>query len=388
MSRSSSFQSLRSRLRRWGRQLLAWQRHPEVVRRYSLTTVGAITLVIILVIGYAAVNSGANLVYYLFAFLIAGFLTHGIVSPRNLDGLVVRRLLPRRVVAGRPTEVVFHVRNKRRIWGAYALQIEDLAAPRRAVGFAGLPYVAARSETKVSYPTIHPVFQRRGLVVLREIIVKSRFPFGFIERSLHFSQHAELLVLPPVYPLSEELLPELADMGEVASRRRGTGSDLYALRAYIDGEPARRIHWRTSARSQRLIVADYEHEELEQILIYLPTCVPQLTPLLGEAFEHAVIVAASFAAFLLEKGCQVGLVTDQGFIQPESGSAQLELLLRALALVHLSEKGKAPHIEPQYRVVGVRYSEKTPPANALQFTWEDAREWVIAGNILRRTKTS
>lgn len=388
MTWSSSFQTLRSRFWRWGRRLLPWQQQRQIARSYTLTSVGTLTLVLILVIGYAAVNSGANLVYYLFAFLIAAFLTHGLVSPRNLDGLRVRRTLPRHVVAGRPTEIILHIRSKRRLWGTYALQIEDVAAPRRAVGFAAAPYVAAHSDIAASYPTIHPVFQRRGLVVFREIIVKSRFPFGFIERSLHFSQAAELLVLPPVYPLAEDILPSLAELGDLASRRRGTGSDLYALRAYVEGEPARRIHWRTSARAQRLIVADYEHEELEQILIYLPTAAGQITPSLAEAFEHAVIVAASFASFLLEKGSQVGLATDHGFVKPESGTAQLERLLRALALVQISSTGKPPQLEPQFRVVALRYSDDSRRITATHVIWEDTREWTVIGDILRRNKNS
>jgi len=337
-----------------------------------------------LLIGYAAVNAGANLVYYLFAFLIAMYLTHGLVSPRNLHRLRVRRLLPRRVVAGQPSEIRIEIENGRRLGGAYALVVEDVAVPRVAVGFAACEHVAARARATVGYPTRHAVFGRRGLVTFRELVVRSRFPFGFIERSFHFKMPAELVVLPPVYKIAEDPLSGLGELGDAPAPQRGTGTDLYGLREYAEGEPARRIHWRTSARAGQLMVAEFEREEFQQIILYLPTSVPAPSAAASELFEHAVIVTASLAAYFIEKGFEVGLVTDAGRIMPQSGRSHLERILRALALVQLTPGTNSTSREIPHHVLAVAHGGPVEVRRARTLTVEHASNWQVVQHELRR----
>lgn len=353
-------------------------------RHLAVTAAGAVTLIVIGIVGYAAINSGANLAYYLLAFLMAGFLTHGIVSPRNLDRIEVQRRLPRRVMVGRPGQMHLVLRNKRRWLPAYGLVVEDYADRRTLVGCAACAKLSASSTEKLAYPLSHPVFQKRGIVALHALVVRSRFPFGFIERSLHFAEPAEVLVLPPTYPIRDNMLWLWSEIGEQASRRRGPGIDLYGLREYVTGEPAKRIHWKTSARAARLMVTENEREEHKRLILYLPTALAAPTAAETADFEHAIVVAASLAATLIRSGFELGLATDEGEIAPESGVSHLERLLRALALIQLT-KARAPSWKgSQDATVVILYHDRALRRLENVTAVEDARRWRVAdGELIR-----
>ncbi len=352
-------------------------------------------LLLILVVGYGAINSGTNLVYYLFSFLASAFLAHGIVSPRNLDHLQVRRRLPRRVVAGSCEQIFIEIENRRRWWGAHSLLAEDYASRQgspQVVGSCPVLHVPARGNKVSAYPTLHPLFKRRGVVTFHEVVVRSRFPFGFIERSLHVPAPADVLVLPPIFQISEPLFTLLGLDGDLAAVRRGGSGDLYGLREYVQGEPAKRIHWRTTARAQKLMVTEFEHEERQRVILYLPTTARHVSDELLNDFEHAVIVAASFSAYLIKTGYDVGLLTDSSFVEPAGGEQHVERLLRALALVEIGTESSRlptmPHIR-DCRVFVLTYSndEGHLPSD-LVAAKVDARDWQIRGTDLIRSVSS
>ncbi|MGC8740253.1 MAG: DUF58 domain-containing protein [Candidatus Sumerlaeaceae bacterium] len=388
--------SLTTYVKRWGQKVLFPRKEVlRPTRRYRLTASGVATLLLIFVVGYGAISSGTNLVYYLFAFLIAAFLTHGIASPRNLDRLQVRRKLPRRLVAGSKAEIHVEIENRRRWWGAHALVIEDVAVrkdSRAVVGSCSCLHIPARGKSISSYSAVHSFFRRRGLVTFRHIVLRSRFPFGFIERSLEVPAPAELLILPPVYRLSDPLAALLALEGEMTAARCGVNGDLYGLREYIPGEPAKRIHWRTTARARKLMIAEFEHEQKRRIVLYLPTAVPTPREKLAEDFEHAVVVAASFGAHLLELGYDVGLFTDVAYVKPASGEQQRECLLRALALVEIGSQdtklSRLP-LSHDYDLLHIAYFDDDALVPSDMMTQKvDARSWRISNAQLVRTSGS
>src|SRR5690606_28202473 len=122
-----------------------------------------------------------------------------------------------------------------------------------------------------------------------------------------------------------------AGLGDQESNVRGSGTDLYGLRQYVEGEPARNVHWRTSARAQKLMIAEYTREERRQTVLILDNAAPpEDHPHLFDAFENAVTLAASMSKSLMDGGFEVGLITQERRIEPGQGNARLTEILRVL----------------------------------------------------------
>lgn len=207
---------------------------------------------------------------------------------------------------------------------------------------------------------------RRGRYRLGPITLYAGDPFGLfvLRRDLEFSSS---LV---VYPLTTELpafAPRLGELsgGSLRSRRtHHVTTNVAGVRDYVPGDSFGRIHWRSSARTGRLIVKEFELDPQADIWLFLdmesgvhvgelpppapeqvfalpsvlrePLRVPSLDP---TTEEYAIAIAAALAHHFLDRGSAVGLVTyalDQRRLiaQADRGARQVDRLLSMLAVVH------------------------------------------------------
>ena len=85
-------------------------------------------LVILVGVLVAAVNTGNNLLYLALSSLLGVLVTSNLLAEWNLRGVRVRRVLPVEAFAGRPASGSFVVDNRRRLGGAAALVLEEVAS--------------------------------------------------------------------------------------------------------------------------------------------------------------------------------------------------------------------------------------------------------------------
>jgi uncharacterized protein (DUF58 family) len=131
-----------------------------------------------------------------------------------------------------------------------------------------------------------------------------------------------------VRPLTADSLRRLGDAGDAAARRRGRGSDLYDLRGYRSGDDPRFIHWRSSAKSDTLMVREHEADTSHDTrLVLVGRGVPG-----SEALEVALSEAASLAVALTRAGAGVELRGADCFVPLGHGRPHLRHVLAALAL--------------------------------------------------------
>jgi uncharacterized protein (DUF58 family) len=323
-SRSPARSSLSARIARW-------LRPPRALRP---TRAGWLFFAITLGVGFAALNTGNNLMYLVLSLMLGFLLLSGVLSESSLRGIRVRRRLPRELYAATENKVVLEISNKQRRVAAFAVVVEDRrATPEKGASNRPRAFalrVGAGETLRRSYG-----FQpdRRGHVEFKEFRVFTRFPFGLFSKSMTLPASQNALVYPAL-----ERVPGLRDFGsprdagERVPAPAGSGADAIGLRDYAPGDPLRRIHWRASMRRRSLLVREAEGEHDAEVEVRLRTRGTQP----GKRFERSVVWAASEIAALLDAGSRVALRTDEGLIEAGAGVRHRARLLSYLALVEAS----------------------------------------------------
>ncbi|MGA1518269.1 MAG: hypothetical protein ACO396_10905, partial [Phycisphaerales bacterium] len=152
---------------------VALRARPRVRYRYRVRLAGLLFLAVTLLLGVAAATRPNNLLVWIFGLMLGSILVSGVVSGFMLMKLSVRRLDPRRAVAGEPAKLRYEVVNRSKAWSAFGLSIRE-----RPVGgvegwdrfcepaSAGLVHVGP-GETMHAETWILP--RRRGRLGFREI---------------------------------------------------------------------------------------------------------------------------------------------------------------------------------------------------------------------------
>jgi uncharacterized protein (DUF58 family) len=295
------------------------------------TLEGIVFIILAILIGAAAMNTGTNLLYLILSLMMAFLLVSGFLSLRTMKKLRVTRSLPKHIVAGQPADVSLSVRNRKRVFASYGIQAQDYMEDGTAAGVSFFVRIAPQWEETVRYPL---VFNRRGIYRFSHCVLSTTYPFGFIRRSAVVACEREVLVYPHLLSWRELGIEDRLDIGERESGRKGAGSSLYGIREQQPEEGARWIHWKKTAQLDRLMRREFESEEKQSVSIVLDNGLPDPADAAqSEAFERAVVMAASIAHHLLRAENQVELLTRSGRVPVSAGPQQVHRILRALAVV-------------------------------------------------------
>ncbi len=309
----------------------------------SPTSEGKRYVVLAVAVGLAAVNTGNNLLYLLLAMMLSLIVLSGVLSEQCLRQLVLVRRLPDHIFAGSPTSAHFVITNRKAQLPSYSLHLVDLIDEKSVDRSVYVLYLAPGSSVLRSYPLLIP---RRGRYRIDGVQVQTRFPFSLFIKGLAIPLPSEVVVYPAITPIPAHIHEELEALGhEQQLHRRGQGTDLYNLRMYHPGDDSRSIHWRTTARTNLLIVRESQAEDQRRVTLALPTIVPagvpadQLSPELEEAFEQAVELTASLAVHFHEAGFHTRVVIGEQEAGTGSGQDRLYEILRTLGLCQPSASG-------------------------------------------------
>ena len=308
--------------------------HPR--RTIWPTRDGLWCLFVVIGLGVAAVNTGNNLLYLLVSLLLALIIVSGVLSEQSMRGLTLIAVDPEEIYAGHPALFGMTIANRKRWFTSYSITVEVLS-PTSATRFLYLPRLEAGADRLVTWEDTLP---RRGPHRLAGVRITTRFPFGLFLKAGRPMLTTEVVVYPTVVPVSAELLRQFGSTGGKATRRRGRGTDLYNLRGYRAGDDPRLIHWRSSAKTQTLMVRELEAETTEDTrLVLVGTGARDVG-----ALEAALSEAASLAAHLIRVGAGVELVGPGFYVRLGRGKSHLRRLLMALALYdpHATPLAAAP----------------------------------------------
>ncbi len=314
-------------------RLLYRVRPPRLIK---LTREGKYFIGLTCGVGFAAVNSGNNLLYLLLGMLLSLIIVSGLMSELSLRAITVVRRLPPRAQVARPHLVEIEVYNHKRRVPSYAIEIEDLRAGQPADKRCFFLKISPRSAQIAAYRRTPA---RRGRDHHIGFRVATRFPFGLFEKSRELAADGELIIYPAVDAVKLPALSRGGYAGQSGALSRGGGDEVFSLRSYREGDDPRDIYWRKSAGAQLVMRerAEETQRTVEQVLdVHQPAGEGDAW---RERFERNIRELASRSVAHLKRGDAVLVRTTAGERARADGSQGADPILRFLALV---EPGPAP----------------------------------------------
>lgn len=320
---------------------------------FEPTSGGGVFLVIIVVVGFAAWNTGNNLLFLVFSLLCSTLFVGWVHAGTSLRDLTVSARFPDHIFAAEAAPVIVTLRNTKRMLPSFSILVEARGpanevdpkrrrrhAKRLLAYFSYVPHSAAAEQR------VEQLFPTRGHVLIDGFELSTRFPFGFFRRRRRLrARNVDIIVYPKPEVISDKLhlLPMYA--GRMPALRRGAGHDLFSMRDYQPQDDLRHIDWKATARSRRLTVREFTSEDERRITIVLDTRMSHgAGSELPERFERGVVQAASLIKHFIDERAEVRLVLGDDVGPFGSGTEQLYRCLRRLALVTLSER-QGPEVE-------------------------------------------
>jgi uncharacterized protein (DUF58 family) len=320
------------------------------VRRFDLplevTSGGAIFVLILVVVGFAAWNTGNNLLFMIFSLLVSSLFVGSAAARASLRDLTVSARFPDHIFAGEAAPVIVTLRNTKRVLPSFSILVEargpnearNKKNRQRGPRFVKRPlayftYIPRRAAAE---QRIEQLFESRGHVLINGFELSTRFPFGFFRfRRRLRARDVDIVVYPMPEPIGDELhlLPTYA--GRMASVRRGVGQDLFSLRDYQPQDDLRHIDWKATARSRNLTVREFTAEDERRITIVFDTrdLSESASKDFPARFEAGVVQAASLLKHFVEERAEVRLMLGNDLGRYGGGLKHLHECLRRLALV-------------------------------------------------------
>lgn len=296
--------------------------------RLHFTRVGHLCLMVWLMAGVFGVDTKSSNTYQLFVFLSIVFIFSGLASLINRFKATIKRQLPRYATVGEPLLYSVAITNSSHknyrdlafrdqlteVFPDYAelshfYQRQHKPWYKRGVSFRlWLRYLRFRGGAYIDeYPVsfldtkqathikVSCTPLRRGKLSFSGATIAKPDLLGLFRRLYFIAEAQSCLVLPKRYPV--QLLNFTGHRhyqagGVSLANSVGDSAEFMALREYRQGDPFNRIHWKSLARHNKLIVKEYQDEYFVRRALVLDTAADDLP---NERFEAAVSVAASLA---------------------------------------------------------------------------------------------
>jgi uncharacterized protein (DUF58 family) len=322
----------------------------------------AALLAIALVLAVASVVPALlGLVYVLAAVFVALVAADAALGPGSAALAIARRPLEP-LALGRAGGIDYTLRNRARLAVRVAIyepavDVLDFASDRVTLR------VPARAETHARLPFVP---RERGLARFGAFYAWVENDIGLLRRRMRFDADETARVFPDLSAVeSSGTLAKRSTLIETGLRRlrkRGSGSEFESLREYMPGDGFRFVDWKATARRGRMMVAQYDVERSQNVIVALD-CGRLMTPRLGKArkLDYALTAALSVARIAQAADDNVGLVAFAGKvlldIAPRRGAAHVNAL--AQASYDLQPRFEEPDYETVFTELRRRHAKRS-----------------------------
>ncbi|MCP5095342.1 MAG: DUF58 domain-containing protein [Chloroflexi bacterium] len=264
----------------------------------------------------------------------------------------------RRTQVGRPLEERFTVRNTSivpKLW----LEVHDYSTLPSHFSSQVVNNLGGKKSTSWRTTTL---CRQRGRFQLGPIRLTTSDPFGLFTMQRDLTPTTNVVIYPLTFDIHQFALPVGLLPGGDAVRRRThyVTTNASSVRDYAPGDSFSRIHWRSTARRDRLIVKEFELDPLADIWIVPDMAVYDHVSVKEEKFEplhqgdlprwmqledftlpetteeYMVSVAASLAQYFIRRDRAVGMMgygQSTEILQPDRGERQMNRILETLSVL-------------------------------------------------------
>jgi uncharacterized protein (DUF58 family) len=312
--------------------------------RTTVTVEGVLFVVFLVVIGFAAWNTGNNLLYLVLSAMIAFLIAANFIGRISIGDVSVQLRFPDHIYAKEPANISVSVTNHKRFMPSYSFVIEALSEEddeftkakreieQKKRGAKRRPKTSSQNKPesnheagqqtinsqdssitsisvgkknklgKIAYFLLVPsqssarqriqhTFERRGRYEITGFRVATKFPAGFFKKWRRIDASGEIVVYPNPQTIDDfyQGLPMI--VGQIQSNARGSGDELYAIRQYQFSDQMRHIDWKATAKSSKLMVRENTREDERRLTIVFDTmhrAPKSLSPESGENFEQKI----------------------------------------------------------------------------------------------------
>ena len=313
-----------------------------------------VLLICFLIAGLATGRSVLLTLVYVFVGLMVLSFIWAWTSVRWIT--VGRRTRARRAQVGRRLDEAFTVRNRAfipKLW----LEVRDHSDLPGHRASHIVPTIGPRSMYRWYVETPCLI---RGEFRLGPLTLLGGDPFGFFMSPRHISSTSRVIIYPATVPIHSFELPVGTLSGGEAQRRRAhfITTNAAGVRDYSYGDSFNRIHWRSTARKDQLMVKEFEIDPLVDIWLFVDfssasviedpalrrhpetgRIVPDGKGIPPSTEEYGVVIAASLAQYFVQIERALGFVAytpHREVYQPERGNRQLTRILQTLAVARSS----------------------------------------------------
>ena len=190
---------------------------------------------------------------YQLGYALAGLLFVSLLLGFSLSrSLRYARLLSagKRFVAGQSSRLTLTVSNASRTRSPSVEVVDSLPEP----GLFSIPPIEGAEAREIEVPVF---FEKRGLYKFGPATMRIVDPFGLLRFARRLGQRTETLVYPSIFELRDfPVRGRRGEIGETGSFNQ-QGDEFSGLREYRRGDDKRHIHWKSVARTGKLVVKEF-----------------------------------------------------------------------------------------------------------------------------------
>jgi len=266
------------------------------------------------------------------------------------EALQVERVVDERLSLGAPNPVRIRLRNmSRRI---LTVDLQDTPP-------ASIPTDLEDTPVRVTLPpggrhaaVYHVTPRTRGDYRFGDLHLRLRGRLRMVYRLALVALQQDVKVYPNLVDTATFTLMarrgRLQQVGIRAARLQGAGREFESLREYMPDDEMRRIDWKASARSGKLVSRNYEVEKSQSVILAIDVGRTMLAEIDGiQKLDYAINAALLLAYVATLSEDRVGLLLFandvQTYLPPRKGRGQVYAIMEALY------NAKASFAEPDYR---------------------------------------
>lgn len=328
-------------------------------------------ILLIIVLGFFAISSGWKVLYWLTYVLLILFVLSWSWSYYSLRKLIFHRSATSgRVQVGEVFDEQLMLDNVSILPKLWVQVADGSTLPNHRAG-----YVASMGGRKRAMWKARTVCRRRGRFRLGPVVATSGDPFGLFRKRRSLMGARDILVLPHVLPIASFALftGGLPGRGRSSRRALQTTTNATTIREYTQGDALSRIHWRSSAHYNQLMVKEFDLDPAVDAWLFLDLH-DEVQEGEGEhsTEEYGVTIAATIAVYLLRQDLSVGMIIngeEREVLSLDRGDRQIERVLETLAVV---TAGPGPDLKEALALDALHFGRNTV---AIIITPSNSRDW-------------